>query len=261
MLRGVTFDYDGTIGQTLERQFAWLRHWAAQHDKTLEFADIREFAPFYNKHCGKGGVQNVYDALGLPCDMADRTHPVWAAYNAFKAEHQVSLYPGVEQAVRDIWKLGHLTSDPQRNRRLRLAINTTNTWGSIHQELRSARILHCFDCFVTDETLRQYYGSAANGTISKPSTISLALTLGLIDSPGEAVLHIGDTRNDLVASQKIMRLNPQQPETLLTVGCTWGYEGRKELEKGVEVPGEGTVHFNRLVDEPSQLVGIVRDFL
>jgi len=67
MLQGIAFDYDGTIGQTGERQFNWLNHWARINDKSAPpFANIREFMPFYNEHCGKpGGVQNVYDALGF----------------------------------------------------------------------------------------------------------------------------------------------------------------------------------------------------
>jgi len=92
----------------------------------------------------------------------------------------------------------------------------------------------------------------------KPSKISLALALGLTDSDGANVIHVGDTLNDLAASHKVIRLNPSHPETLITVGAAWGYEGREELERGVEIPGRGRVHFNHIADSPRELVGIVK---
>jgi hypothetical protein len=53
----------------------------------------------------------------------------------------------------------------------------------------------------------------------KPSTISLGMMLGLLDSEGDYTLHIGDTRNDLRASKKVIRLNPSKPENLITCGA------------------------------------------
>ena len=39
MLNGITFDYDGIIGQTFERQFSWFRHWAKVNDKRFPYGD------------------------------------------------------------------------------------------------------------------------------------------------------------------------------------------------------------------------------
>lgn len=258
MLQGLTFDYDGTIGQTSERQLKWLEYWAGINGKKIHFDNIGAFLEFYNKHCArKGGVQNVYDELDLPCDMNDKKHPVWPAYTQFKNDNPATLYPGIREAILTVWEMGHLSADYMRNRRLRLAINTTNTWKSIAEELRREGLIQCFDSFVTEEVLREYHGAGNPGSITKPSKVSLALTLGLIDSIGEHTMHIGDTIGDLIASHKVMRLNPQRPETLITVGAAWGYEGREKLEQGYQLHDGGTIHFNYIINKPEELPGIV----
>lgn len=267
MLQGITFDFDGTLAQTFERQHKWFKYWAKINKKELkfneyndfnDFNDFNEFKDFYNTYCTpEKGVQNVYDKLGLPCNMNDKSHPVWDAYEAFKEKNPVIFYDGVKDAVKNIWKNGHLSKDYNRNRRLRMSINTTNSWKSIYNDLKREDMIQYFDCFVTEEVLRSYHGSHNSSAIHKPSKISLALTLGLIDCEGEFVMHVGDTINDLAASQKVIRLNPMRPETLITVGTSWGYEGRDKLEKGVEVESIGTVHFNYIIDKPSQLIEIV----
>ena len=264
MLNGITFDYDGTIGQTFERQFNWFRHWAKVNDKKFLFkkTELREFRSFYNENCTlEKGVQNVYDALSLPCDMNDYEHPVWRAYEKFKADNPVSFYPGIKDAIVKIWEMGHLSQNPERNRRLRLSINTTNTWQSIYQDLARGGILGCFDCYVTDEVLRAYHGAGQATALYKPSRVSLALTLGLIDSSGDSVMHVGDSLSDLAASQKVFTLNPSRPETLTTVGVAWGYEGREKLEKGVKIADGTTAHFNYIIDKPEELVGIVEGLM
>lgn len=260
MLQGITFDYDGTIGQTNERQFNWFRFWADRNGKSVPYDSLNEFMVFYNEQCGKpGGVQNVYDALSLPCDMKDREHPVWQAYDEFKSENLTILYPGIKKAILDIWEVGHLSEDFHRNRRLRLAINTTNSWKSIYKELEQESLLHCFDSVVADEILRNYYGHENKNPISKPSKISLALILGLIDCEGEHTMHIGDTITDLAASNKVTRLNPMRPETLITVGAAWGYEGREKLEQGYTLKDE-TTYFTHIIDHPDELLPIVKGY-
>ncbi|NPE26950.1 HAD family hydrolase [Methanococcoides sp. SA1] len=261
MLQAIIFDHDGTLAQTMERQFAWFGFWAKKNNMSLPH-ELRSFVPFYNFECAKkGGVQNVYDALGLPCDMNDKNHPVWPAYEEFKQVTPAPLYDGIPEAVVDIWKMGSLSEDYSNNRRLRLGINTTNTWRSVHSDLKKGGILNYFDSHVTEETLRDYHGAGDPDGIKKPSKISLALALGLIDSDGAHVIHVGDTINDLAASHKVVRLNPCRPETLITVGAAWGYEGRDVLEKGAEVSGEGTIYFNHIIDKPQELVGVVGRYL
>lgn len=269
MLQAVIFDYDGTLAPTQERQFDWFQYWFA-HPRNSDrigsdkfpHKDLASFMEMYNVEEGKdGGVQNVYDNLNLRCDMNDREHFVWAEYINYLEEHPNELYPGMKEAVIEIWEAGSLNLDSGRNKGLRLGINTSNVWKPVFKDLKNAGILNYFDSYVSEEILKQYHGNGHSSGIKKPSKISLALALGLIDSPGDRVLHVGDTLNDLAASQKVMRLNPEHPETLITVGVDWGYSGRSALEKGVNVEGQGTVYFDHIINKPKELVEITKKYL
>lgn len=278
MLQAVIFDYDGTLAPTQERQFNWFRHWWNHpHNekkvggKSFPYSDLQSFIRMYNCEEHKaGGVQNVYNFLNLDCDMSDRSHPVWNSYINYLEENPNTLYSGMNEAVREIWELGELPewqmdgnhiNGQRRNKRLRLGINTNNTWKSVRKDLKKNDVLKYFDSFVTEEVLKEYHGAGNSDQLKKPSSISLALMLGMIDTEGAYTLHVGDTLNDLAASQKVMRLNPMRPETLITVGVSWGYEGKNNLEKGVEVPGKGKAYFNHIIEKPSQLVNIVKDYM
>lgn len=255
------FDNDGVISPTDIRQEKWFIHYAKLNNKPWPFNSFAEFLRFYNTQLAKpGGVQNFYDALDLPCDMKDRAHPVWPAYEKFNQENPSHPYPGVKETIKKIWELGALTNNVDRNRRLRLGINTTNSWKSIYKDLMNANILNYFDGFITEEVLRKYHGDGNGDALKKPAKVSLALAMGLLDSEGATTLHVGDTLNDLKSSQKIIRLNPSRPETLITVGACYGYEGRSILEQGAETP-EGIVHFDYLINKPEELIDIVQKHL
>ena len=269
MLQAVIFDYDGTLAPTNERQFNWFKYWwncsensERVNGKEFPFENLENFMEMYNSQCHReGGVQYVYDFLGLSCEMNNKDHPVWGAYKKYLAENPSGLYPEMKNALKEIWEIGGLNSDYRKTRRLRLGINTTNTWSSVYKDLNKTGVMQFFDSFITEEVLREFQGAGNPDAIKKPSKISLALALGLINSEGEYTMHVGDTLNDLAASQKITRLNPLHPETLITVGVSWGYEGKANLEKGVEVPGEGRVYFNHIVNTPSEIVQLVKKYL
>jgi phosphoglycolate phosphatase-like HAD superfamily hydrolase len=223
--------------------------------------EFKTFVKGYNNLINTKGVQGMYDALNLPCDMNDLSHPVWIAYNQYKSDHPAQLYPGIKEAIQEIWELGTLTNSQGRNHRVRLAINTTNSWSSIYKELLAAGILHCFDSYITAEVLNRYNGPDAPGTINKPSKISVALCLNILDTDGGATFHVGDTLADLQASIDVMASSKSyKGESLITIGAAWGYEGRESLERGVKTDG-GTVHFRHIADTPDELPRIIEDYL
>ncbi len=260
-VEAVIFDHDGTLAPTLERQERWFKHYSELNGKEWQFATFTEFREFYNRLCAlEGGVQNVYDQLGLLCSIRDKSHPVWPAFEAFNRKHPQELYSGMKETVEELWRMGILSKDVQRNRRIRLGVNTTNSWRSIRGDLEQGGVLPYFDCFVTKEILDVYHGAGNGAALYKPSKVSMALMLGLLGSNGNTTVHIGDTVNDLLASHEVMRYDPGRRETLITVGACYGYEGREKLEAGAEVDG-GRIHFTHLIDEPRELVGIVQGYL
>lgn len=261
MLELVLFDYDGTLFPTHVRQEKWFKYWAKLNNKPWPFEQFSEFLRSYNTEVAKdGGVQNFYDALKLPCDMQDRSHPVWPAYIAFNQENPSEPYPGVKETLKKIDEMGILPADPNRNRKLQIGINTTNTWTSMYKDLVKADLIRHFFGHITEEYLEKVHGAGNGNALKKPSTISVAYAMGLLGSEGATTIHVGDTLNDLKSSQKVIRLNPNKPETLITVGACYGYEGRSILEQGADTPN-GKVHFDYLIDKPEELIPIVQDRL
>jgi phosphoglycolate phosphatase-like HAD superfamily hydrolase len=268
MLQGIILDWDGTVSPTMMRQFNWLKHWANVHDKELKtkemdkpFDDVNKFLTFYNKILEEGGPQLLYDRLELPCDMNDSAHPVWLAYNKYKEENPAGLYPGMKETILELWEMGHLPEKPDLNTRMRLAINTTNSWKPIRNELVHEGLLHCFDSFVTQDTLALYHGAGKPDEIKKPSKISLALTLDKLQTEAGYTIHVGDTRDDLAASQNIVRAHTNRPETLITVGAAYGYEGRQKLEQGVVTALGELAYFDFIIDEPKELLDVVQHYI
>jgi phosphoglycolate phosphatase-like HAD superfamily hydrolase len=277
MLEAVLFDYDGTIADSFQRQYEWLVWWSENgsefvkscdekyhhlFDQFREFPkrltkDINIFKKYYNETIEQKTVQGLYDELGLPCDMNDMDHPVWKAYNLFKSKHPIELFPGMKEAILEIHKLASLNSNPSRNKRIRLGINTTNSWESIYKELRSNEILHCFDCFVTKETLVAYHGNGNSKAIEKPSKISVALALHNLDSEANSTIHVGDTLSDLKSSVNISTNGSGKKANLITIGVDWGFEGSEILSRGVETPA-GKREFDYIVYEPKRIVEIVK---
>src|SRR3989338_4492325 len=102
MLDALLLDFDGTIAPTSIRQEAWFKYYSRLHSKDWQFSSFDGFLSFYNQQCHlPGGVQNVYDQLGLPCVMSDRNHPVWPAYEKFNQKNPAGFYPGVKETIEE----------------------------------------------------------------------------------------------------------------------------------------------------------------
>jgi phosphoglycolate phosphatase-like HAD superfamily hydrolase len=261
VLLGGLIDYDGVIAKTKERQFLWFREWARQNRVPFPYAHEEEFSPVYNKVIGEQGVQKVYDHFSLPCDMNDFSHPVWPAYELFKQHNPVEMYEGIGDALTAVWNMGRLNSDLSRNRSLRMAINTTNSWKSIHPDLVRFGINHLFDAYCTAEVLNAYVGDGGSAKgVHKPSKVSVALLLNILDTEGEMTFHLGDTISDLRASCDVRAYPSIRGQNLITIGAAWGFDGRAALEKGY-TNGNGTVHFSHIIDHPSELPGVIKQYL
>lgn len=255
MIKGIIFDYDGTIAQTLERQEQWFKHWSRENQKAWPFQDYGQFRNFYNHHCQEGGHLQVYRALDLPCEHS-REHPVWRAYEEFKKHNSPRIYPGVKEVLQYFFEEGNLNDNIEDLHRVRIGLNTSNSWRSVGKELHNFGLLGYFDSRVTEEVLRK----AGNGNPShfyKPSTFSIALMLNLLDTKADETIHIGDTLSDLVCSHQVVRREREAPDNLVTIGVTYGFEGRENLEQGVNTT-EGKIYFNHLVDRPQELIPLFK---
>ncbi|PIN70779.1 hypothetical protein COX84_01225 [Candidatus Micrarchaeota archaeon CG_4_10_14_0_2_um_filter_49_7] len=243
LLKGIIFDCDGTIIPTLERQESWFRFYSKRNNQPWRFNCFDDFKEFYNDRVSRpGNVQNVYDELSLPCDMSDKSHPVWPAYEQFNSENPLELYPGMRQALDDIMALSS---------GLVLGLNTSNSMRSIKGSLVEGGIISYFKHIITSDTLREKSPDGDCEPLKKPNTFSIELMLGVLGTEPEETLHVGDTIADLRASHGV-----HGNRSLLTVGACYGYEGSEILSKGY-----GGLRFDELVDDASGLVAVVKKFL
>jgi phosphoglycolate phosphatase-like HAD superfamily hydrolase len=261
MLTGGLIDWDGTIAMTPERQYNWFKYWANTNNVPFKFNNVKEFLKEYNPLINNVGAQGTYDAFGLPCNMSDFNHPVWPAYKHFKTLNPVEMYPGIKESLEEVWSMGRLNSNTERNQTLRLAINSTNDWKSIQPDMVRFGIINYFDSYCTAETLKQYDGSGNHGAIHKPSKISVALMLNILGTDGDTTFHLGDALSDLKASVDVRKYGGLKKENLITIGAAWGFEGREALEKGITLESGITAHFNWIVDHPSELPKIIKQYL
>jgi len=264
-LDAIIFDVDGTLTNTAPRQEQWFKHWSEVNNITWPFSDFDEFLTVYNDTLARSenvldGVQTFYDSVGLPCNMKDRNHRVWPAYEAFQHDNPTGLYDGIKEAVSTIHELGSLTKDSSNTRRIRLGIVTNNLWSSVYRELLKAQILPFFDVQVGAEMLDLYHGYSNGNSLKKPSKISLNIALDTLGARGQHTMHVCDTRYDLHASRNILRTNGNH-ENLITVGVAWGYEGKEKLSNGIESPSGERHRFDHIIDEPSELVPLVKTYL
>lgn len=256
MIKGIIFDYDGTISPTNLRQYKWFKFWAKDNGKKLPHKNFDDFMNFYNPQCNKGGVQSVYDALGLPCNMNDKNHPVWNSYERFKKENSAGMYEGMTETLIQIWNLSHLTKDIKNNKRTRIAINSSNTWNSIKRDLDKTGLLYLFDSFVTEEVLTPYAHNGKVEDLKKPNTLSLELSLNNLGTKASETIHIGDTLTDLIASKNIPGKNGGN---LITLGAGWGYEGKEKLKSGVKVNNK-KLNFDKVLSEPKELLEVIKEY-
>ena len=165
--------------------------------------------------------------------------------------------------IEDIFMIGSLDSDPSVPTRLRMGINTTNSYiPSVHYDLKKASILQYFDTQIGAEMLELYHGAANGHAIKKPSKLSVEMCLGRLGTRGERTIHVGDTLNDLSASKGIVRnmYSPHDKEDIITVGALWGYEPKEKLMEGVILADGTHVHFDHLASEPQEIVWLVKKY-
>lgn len=298
MLEAIIFDFDGTLADTQDRQFQWFQHWSRMNeqekfgyfnnyfqkiyelDKKISGPDLaelneiltqypgpfrsvetaEEFFPIYNEIINKTDVQTVYHAFNLPCDMSDFSHPVWPAFNEFNIRHPAPLFAGVQEALKEIWQLTRLPKKPAYNKQIRMAINTTNSWKGIYPNLKKYDVLDYFDSHICSEALKEYDGNGNHKAINKPSKVSVALSLLLLDASGDSTIFVGDTLADLGACVDVRKQGlSYKKENLITVGVTWGYDGRDVISQGVKT-ANGQEYFKHIVDTPEELVGVIKEY-
>jgi len=257
LLESFLFDYDGTLGKTLERQFLWFPKWAEMNKIPWKKISFKEFTQRYNAAIERGDFMEAYKEFGLPCDLEEKPCRVWIEYNNFKINNPAQLYEGVPELITKIH--ASFSIPKYMNKRIRMGINTTNHWSSIEQELSMYGLLDFFDSKISAEDLGLYSDDGVGKPLNKPNKISLDLSLNTLGANGFRTLFMGDTINDLRAGKSIPRNgNAFDTESLIMIGFAGGYAGRKKLEEGFNT-GKKTYHYDYIVDNHIETLKVLDD--
>ncbi|MBI2564823.1 HAD hydrolase-like protein [Candidatus Woesearchaeota archaeon] len=246
-LYGLIFDVDGTLIDSMNDQFLWLRHCVTDlYSKKFPFTNYSHvFVEKYNAAVKKEGLPGIYALFGIDYD-AEKNN-LWTYFKEWKKNTNISLIPGIKDAVTEIYE----RSRPRKGKckGLRIALNTTNAWEGFERTIRKEGILNCFDIVLTKSELPEDVNGVKVNLV-KPHPYSIELALDLLGTDPEETLHVGDSVVDVRASKNLRRKNPDNSKKALTAAVTWGFEAKEDLEK--EKP-------DFLITEPKQLVQLIEE--
>jgi len=247
----ILFDVDGTITKTMERQEQWFKYWAKKNNVVWPHQSFDEFLISYNASLALGGAQKIYDDLGLPCNMEDRNHFVWKAFEDFNVENSPELYPQMEMVIKTLVKMKN-----SFGKEIRLGINTSNSAKTVYSDLKKYGIFDYFDFLITADTLKYIAGERKVEDLKKPNNFSVGLALKLWGCYPEEMIFVGDTLDDLKSSLVTNK------KRVITVGALYGYEGEK-LKRGAElgdIVDEEKIKltFDHFIQKPTDLLKLVK---
>lgn len=162
-VRGVLFDFDGTLLDSFPIHFKAYRTTFARFGIRITEADFRNcYSPDWNR---------VYEAMGLPRKEWELASEYWLQEAAKEAP---PLFQGVQQMLTDFqrWYAIGLVTSGSRDR--------------IHKDLQRTGVQDCFQVVITGDDVRT----------PKPSPEGLQTALAKLGLPPHAVVYVGDTDAD-----------------------------------------------------------------
>ncbi len=267
-LQALILDVDGTTLDTFANQHKWF----SQASKM--FGGNPMMPPYdaayrtaYNSAYNADGMPGLYTLHGI--DFKSQRDPIWEAYIAFNNTHVAPPIPGMDAAIKEIHARSRVSRE--RNRALRIAVNTTKLWINIDEALLACGILPLLDSRVTKDNVQDYATDGAARrenigfddydalrkivpeetvkNIEKPGSLMSLLTTHLLGVDPASIVALEDSASGIKAYHNV--LFPDRRRDIYVVGVTWGYETREELMEGRP---------DALIDKPQQLVELLGDY-
>lgn len=199
-IRSVLFDLDGTLVDSLDDLTAAVNH------VRLKFAQPPLVSSTVCTMVGKGALNLVRQALP-ECNGAEveQALQLFIDYNAKHIADKSRLYPGVVDLLETL-----------RDRGVRLAIISNKNEALSRLILKSLGVDDYFECIAGGDTFPE----------SKPSPLPLLRVIQLLGVEARECIMIGDSINDIQAGNLA---------GIATIGCSWGYGTREELQQSLRV--------------------------
>lgn len=194
IVRGVLFDLDGTLVDSLEDLTAAVNHLLAEFGKpALAAVDVRRLI-------GKGARNLVQKALPTASnEELERGLELFLEFNARHIADRSRLYPGARETLEQLSAAG-----------LKLAVVSNKN------ESLSRLILQTLDA--------ERYFSVICGADScsemKPSPLPLLQVMEQLGTTTDTTVMVGDSINDIQAGRRA---------GIATIGCSWGFGYPDEL--------------------------------
>ena len=243
-LRALILDWDGTIADTQQDQFLWLKHCSEQlFHKPFPYLVLDErFKTDYNRYYSANGVHGLYDMLGI--EFKQHEQEIWKAYEAWKTNATIKLFPGIIETLQKIYQQTRTRKD--RAQALRIALNTTNRFSVIEKPYLENHLDHYIDTAVTREILPETKVTI----LTKPHVYSIEWCLDLLGCTADESVSVGDTVTDITACRTLRRRTPDREQRVATVAVTWGYDTKEEL-----------LHHkpDYLIEKPEELINVIKE--
>jgi phosphoglycolate phosphatase len=194
IVRGVLFDLDGTLVDSLEDLTDAVNHMLTGFGKPILAADA------VCRLIGKGARNLVQQALSteVPADI-ERGLALFLEFNTRHISDKSRLYPGAREMLEKLVAAG-----------IRLAIVSNKN------ESLSRLILQALDA-------EQYFSVLCGGdscSEMKPSPLPLLRVMEQLGTTADTTVMVGDSINDILAGRRA---------GMTTIGCNWGFGFPEEL--------------------------------
>lgn len=250
-LRGVIFDVDGTMYNTMDHTYNRQKFvYDKLGDKSKKFEKYSDdWMDRYNETYAKRNLRGIWNEFAH-ANWDKNEAKIWDLYNDYNEKNPVITTKkngvDIKDVIAEIYARGSLTLN--RMTRLRLAVNTTMGSESLKTLLKKSGIGGCFDTIVTyddvlrllvngkikqDEIktknidfLRKLVPAHMKEYIEKPNAISSMITLNAMGLQANEVVVFEDTVNGVLSCKDIM--NGARFSSVYVVGVTWGFVKNKQ---------------------------------
>ncbi|NQU98522.1 HAD family hydrolase [Candidatus Woesearchaeota archaeon] len=241
-LRGIIFDVDGGIIESMPDQLEWLRHCCEDLfgiDFQYDVLDVRFQNDYNDAH--RKGMPALYQHFGI--NYEQNKDLLWEHYIEWKKTHERPVVPEMAKAIKEIYAFSRINGN-----NVGMMINTTNNISSYESVLNEAGVLDCMGFVIDYEYLKKFN---AEDRI-KPDTFSIELCLAKMRTNYDNTMHVVDTVDDIEAS--INKLESKETGLDIVV-VSWGYESRVRLEEAKKTYSQLNIN---IIDKPFELVDIVK---
>lgn len=246
-LQALIIDSDGTIMDSKQNQFDWMKYCVTElFKKPFPYDSCSEkFLKDYVEAYTFNGLKGLYELFDIDADK--ESDFLWHYFDIWKGKNPSPIVDGMFETISGIYKRSR--PKPGKIKGLRIALNTVNAWPSFEKQFYESGLINYFDTVITQHDIPNVFDNKVKKQLLlKPHTYSIEWILDILGVDAEEALHVGDTVHDIQCCRNLRRANHYLEKEVKVVSVTWGFDTKKNLK--AEKP-------YKIINKPKQLVKIV----